>query len=284
MTGVERIAAERTRQGYCRYCGEAGVDQNPVTYPQLVQQPGANAGELVFADEPHRSPRTLAYWAAIDGTEAVMEQFGATREEVIVACWWAALYGPTEMRHVFGTWVSQWSLHLHSHCGNVPNPPTIDEWRSYRPEWLGPERVTALDVERIHQPLAYGTVEVICNWDNERWPCHAIQLAGHILRPFRRGADAEEQWFIDALEDAFALGDSPAGQKLRRAAARTEVGHYLARAWQAVGDDPALRQALTEGLRDVSERLAVRELHANPPGPGVGCSNIPDQPTKEQRR
>lgn len=57
------------------------------------------------------------------GPEQVMREWELTREECLVACWWAGLWGPLRLRRALGDWAATASLHLWYGCINIPAPP-----------------------------------------------------------------------------------------------------------------------------------------------------------------
>ena len=46
-----------------------------------------------------------------------------TREEQVVACWWAGRFGTLEYRQRFGAWAKLADRHLWHGCCAVPDPP-----------------------------------------------------------------------------------------------------------------------------------------------------------------
>ena len=58
------------------------------------------------------------------GEEEAQDDYGLTREELIVACWWAAHWGPRKFRKAWKEWGERAGSHLRYGCINVPLPPT----------------------------------------------------------------------------------------------------------------------------------------------------------------
>ena len=46
-----------------------------------------------------------------------------TRDEVVMACWWAGLWGPKKLRQYFGEWANEAGNHLWYRCGGFADPP-----------------------------------------------------------------------------------------------------------------------------------------------------------------
>lgn len=64
--------------------------------------------------------------AAGDDVAAAAGEFGMRREDVLVACWWDATYGPKKRRRVWGAWAkANWSAMWHSDWASVTDPPEV---------------------------------------------------------------------------------------------------------------------------------------------------------------
>lgn len=63
--------------------------------------------------------RTFAF-----GVQEVMDDFTLSREEVLVACWWAGQWGPRRLRMAFKAWSEKEAgPHLWHGCVNIADPP-----------------------------------------------------------------------------------------------------------------------------------------------------------------
>ena len=80
-----------------------------------------------------RDPR-VGYHGAIwlvdetwtEGIESVMRDRDVSREEILIAHWWAGIYGcgTRILRKRYGDWAGKADLHLFFGCINFPDPPT----------------------------------------------------------------------------------------------------------------------------------------------------------------
>lgn len=70
------------------------------------------------------------------GMESEREDYMLTREEVLVACWWAGTYGPHKFRKVWGEWAKIAGHHLWYSCIRIDYPPTLAEWENPAPSAL----------------------------------------------------------------------------------------------------------------------------------------------------
>ena len=62
----------------------------------------------------------------------VLDDYGLTREGLIVACWWAAHWGPRKFRKAWREWGELANWHLWYGCVTVPLPPTRAEIEASR--------------------------------------------------------------------------------------------------------------------------------------------------------
>lgn len=66
----------------------------------------------------------LVFWS---GVADVMKDYVLTRPQVLVACWWAGMYGPKKFKQALGTWALEAHSHLWHSCVNVPDPPLVEQ-------------------------------------------------------------------------------------------------------------------------------------------------------------
>ena len=57
------------------------------------------------------------------GVNEQIDDYELTREQLLIACWWAGLYGPRSLRRVFGEWAQTAGRHLWYGCIQIPDPP-----------------------------------------------------------------------------------------------------------------------------------------------------------------
>ena len=110
----------------CTACKEAGT--NPIrganvhiVYDPAIQMPGTPtiAGHRLAA-------RHMAERAVIFGIEEQMQGYDLTREEILVACWWAGQWGSRKLKKILGEWSKMAGRHLWYQCVNIPDPPMIE--------------------------------------------------------------------------------------------------------------------------------------------------------------
>ena len=108
----------------CLSCKDAQATPAPakgvcIVYDPAIQMPGTptiqdrriaavSMAEAVMV-EPH-------------GVADVMRGWRLSREEVLVACWWAGRFGPRRFR-VWRQWAEDAGSHLWYRCINIPDPP-----------------------------------------------------------------------------------------------------------------------------------------------------------------
>lgn len=72
----------------------------------------------------HRlSARQIAQHAWCEGINETMQYYDLTREEVLLACWWAGHWGPRLLREAYREWSAEAAMHLWSGCINITDPP-----------------------------------------------------------------------------------------------------------------------------------------------------------------
>ncbi len=59
------------------------------------------------------------------GFKDTMAGWHLTREELLVACWWAGDYGPRRYRKAWGKWAQAARQHLWYGCINITDPPAV---------------------------------------------------------------------------------------------------------------------------------------------------------------
>lgn len=107
----------------CLACKEVGTKPKhgegvTIEYNPGIQMPGTPTikGHRLAAD--HIAIRAYKF-----GIKDVMEDFVLSREEVLVACWWAGLWGPRRTRKWLGEWAKESGRHLWYGCIQIPDPP-----------------------------------------------------------------------------------------------------------------------------------------------------------------
>ncbi len=107
----------------CTACKEAGTKPARgrglvVSFDPRIQMPGTPTvqGHRIAAE-------TVAMRAYHDGVKPVMEDYVLPREAVLVACWWAGLFGPRRTRRIFRESAEMAGRHLWYRCIRIPDPP-----------------------------------------------------------------------------------------------------------------------------------------------------------------
>lgn len=60
--------------------------------------------------------------------DTVLKQWGITRPQLLVACWYVAVYGPPRHRHMWREWLAAAEGPLaHGHYTEIPDPPSKEE-------------------------------------------------------------------------------------------------------------------------------------------------------------
>lgn len=108
----------------CTSCKEAGTTpleglRLRVVYDPTIQVPGSPTIE-----DRRISAEAVANRAWESGIEGACYNWDLGREEVIVACWWAGLFGPSRLRNLYRAWAEIAGAHLWYGCIQVPDPPT----------------------------------------------------------------------------------------------------------------------------------------------------------------
>ena len=108
----------------CLYCKELrqrpiyGTSKASVEYHPGIQLPGTPT------IKGHRlGAAAMSRCVLANGFDDTLEDFILTREELLVACWWAGLWGPRKFRKLWGKWAELAGNHLWHSCINIPNPP-----------------------------------------------------------------------------------------------------------------------------------------------------------------
>ena len=61
------------------------------------------------------------------GVSYMVSEYEHSREVVLVACWWAGLYGPRALRKAWGDWARTAGQHLCYGCIRIDDPPMKGE-------------------------------------------------------------------------------------------------------------------------------------------------------------
>jgi len=104
------------REGHTRpiYGKDVSVEFDPA-----VQMPGTPtiAGTRFSAE-------FAAHLVMMNGVKGTQKMYPhLTREELMVACWWAGLYGPRKYRKAWNEWAKAAGWHLWYRCVRIPEPP-----------------------------------------------------------------------------------------------------------------------------------------------------------------
>lgn len=89
-----------------------------IGYDPGVQMPGSPTieGRGLSAEQMAR----LYYEEGLDG---VVPDWALTHEELVMACWWAAHWGPRKLQKAWREWGYLAGWHLRYHCISIPLPP-----------------------------------------------------------------------------------------------------------------------------------------------------------------
>lgn len=128
MGGVGvRIVSNRKQPTHCLYCEKAGVrakrgEKVRIVFDPGIQMPGTPTIEGHRLAAEHMADRMFEL-----GSDAVLDDYELTYEELITACWWAAHWGPRKFKKAWKEWGEIAGAHLWYGCINVPLPPTRAE-------------------------------------------------------------------------------------------------------------------------------------------------------------
>ena len=57
------------------------------------------------------------------GIHDQLDNYYVNREELLVCCWWAGVYGPKRLKLIFKEWADNAGEHLWYGCVQIPDPP-----------------------------------------------------------------------------------------------------------------------------------------------------------------
>ena len=106
----------------CLACNEAGTKPKRGVGIRVVHDPAVRSGAPTIENHgleaEFMARRVLKF-----GVASEMEDYELTREEVLVACWWAGAYGSRRLRKALGEWARIAGWHLWYRCISIPDPP-----------------------------------------------------------------------------------------------------------------------------------------------------------------
>ena len=107
----------------CLACVNAGTKPKRghravVVFDPTIQMPGCPTinGHRLGAD-------FIASQVWFSGIVEALRSYELSREELLVACWWAGSFGSRRMRKAFGEWATVAGHHLWYRCINIAEPP-----------------------------------------------------------------------------------------------------------------------------------------------------------------
>lgn len=116
-----------TKRPDCLACKSSGTRPKRgegvlIVFDPMIQMPGSpTIGSHRLAAEQIASLFYSYGWGEVGVA------YGLTHEEVVVACWWAARWGPRRFKRVWKEWGVEAGDHLWYGCVTVPLPPTRAE-------------------------------------------------------------------------------------------------------------------------------------------------------------
>lgn len=118
----------RTRKAVdCQACLEARTQPIDAAGEYISHDPAVVAGDAEINGQRLRA-EMIADRIRELGIAESMESYGLTREQCLVACWWAGVYS---QRRALRKWFEDWAFlagrHLWHSCIQVPDPPTLKQ-------------------------------------------------------------------------------------------------------------------------------------------------------------
>lgn len=99
-----------------------------MSYPYVTFSPGVRFGRPTL-NHTNLSVETVADMVVVEPVDVVADEFGITRPDVIVCCWYMATYGTRRWRTNWGGWADSVGVELWHGRYDVPDPP---EWPTRR--------------------------------------------------------------------------------------------------------------------------------------------------------
>lgn len=106
----------------------------PQTGPQLeeatVERPVVVTDPAVAYGRPQVARIGVEHIAGatwVESVDVAADEYGLTRPQVLVACWWIGLYGDRRWRRRWKTWAQQVDGELWHSRYEIPDPPTREE-------------------------------------------------------------------------------------------------------------------------------------------------------------
>ena len=110
----------------CSACQRAG--QSPIQGKgvRIVFDPGIQMPGPPTIEGHRLGAEFIADIVFAHGFKDAQDDYELTREELLLACWWAGLWGPRKWKTRWGEWAKAVNAHLWYGCINIPDPPTKD--------------------------------------------------------------------------------------------------------------------------------------------------------------
>lgn len=111
----------------CLACKEAGTKPKRGVGKRLVIDPRITMSGPPTIEGHRLGAEFMARRVYALGLQEQMEDYALTREELLVACWWAGTYGPRTMKKALGEWAARAGHHLWYGCIQIPESPRNQE-------------------------------------------------------------------------------------------------------------------------------------------------------------
>lgn len=107
----------------CLACKEAGAEPKKGAGKRLVFDPRITLPGVPSLEKHRLGAEFMARRVYALGIADQMDDYEVSREELLVACWWAGLYGPRSLRKAFGKWAEVAGWRLWYGCIQIADPP-----------------------------------------------------------------------------------------------------------------------------------------------------------------
>ena len=107
----------------CLACKDAGTTPKKGANVHVVYDPAIQIHGCPTIMGHGISAQMMAVRVLKFGLKSEMENYDLTREELLVACWWAGLFGPRRLKQALGEWAEVAGAHLWHRCVAIPDPP-----------------------------------------------------------------------------------------------------------------------------------------------------------------